>query len=227
MKRKLAFLTAFFISSFLFAQEEINKTDAKGNRHGLWKGIHEKSKRPRYEGTFINGKETGVFKFFDDTNAGTVIATRDFSKKDNSCYTTFFDQKGNKVSEGKEINKLAEGEWKYYHKGSPAIMTVENYSKGKINGIRKVYYKNGALAEEAEYKNSLKDGFYKKYTEKGIVLEEAFYKKDKLHGPVIYRDTNGQIIVKGQFTDNRKSGVWHYFENGKLVKEEDKGSIKP
>ena len=96
----------------LFAQE-INQIDANGKKHGIWKGVYEQSKRPRYEGTFDHGKEIGIFKFFDDTNAGTVIATRDFNSKDNSCYTIFYNQKGNKVSEGKLVNKLYVGEWKY------------------------------------------------------------------------------------------------------------------
>src|SRR5690606_33934540 len=108
--KKLVLLV--FLVSFGALAQDINKTDAAGKRHGLWKGTHEGSKRPRYEGTFDHGKEVGIFKFFDDTKAGTVIATRDFTAKDGSCYTTFFDQKGNKVSEGREFNRQREGEWK-------------------------------------------------------------------------------------------------------------------
>src|SRR5690242_15808174 len=103
-----------FQTVVLFAQD-LNQLDGNGKKHGLWKGIYEESKRPRYEGTFDHGKEVGVFKFFDDTKAGTVIATRDFSAGDNSCYTIFYNQKNNKVSEGKVLNKLFVGEWKYYH----------------------------------------------------------------------------------------------------------------
>jgi hypothetical protein len=38
--------------------------------------------------------------------------------KDNAAYTIFFDQANNKVSEGKVLNKLFEGPWKYYHQAS-------------------------------------------------------------------------------------------------------------
>ena len=55
----------------LFAQE-FNQLDSNGKKQGLWKGVYEESKRPRYEGTFEHGKEVGMFKFFDDTKAGTV-----------------------------------------------------------------------------------------------------------------------------------------------------------
>jgi hypothetical protein len=84
-----------FQTVILFAQD-YNKLDENGKKHGLWKGIYEESKRPRYEGAFDHGKETGLFKFFDDTKTGTVIATRDFSANDNSCYTIFYNQKANK-----------------------------------------------------------------------------------------------------------------------------------
>ena len=116
----------FFFTVSIFGQNT-NQLDTNGKKQGVWKGIYEESKRPRYEGTFEHGKEVGMFKFFDDTNAGTVIATREFNTKDNSCYTIFYNQKGNKVSEGKLVNKLHEGEWKYYHENSPLVMTSENY----------------------------------------------------------------------------------------------------
>ena len=57
----------FLLTSSLFSQE-YNKLDSNGKKHGLWKGVHEASQRPRYEGTFDHGKEVGVFKYFDDTN---------------------------------------------------------------------------------------------------------------------------------------------------------------
>ena len=214
-----------FLSFQNFAQET-NKLDEKGQRHGLWKGIYEESKRPRYEGTFDHGKETGTFKFFDDTKELKVIATRDFSAKDGSAYTTFFDQKGNKVSEGKEVNKLYEGEWKYYHYQSKEIMSTETYVKGKITGVRKVFYKSGKIAEETTYKDGIKNGPYKKYSEKGDVLEESNYKNGEFDGPAIYKDGLGQLVNVGQYKDGKKSGMWKYYENGKFVKEENPNKAK-
>lgn len=218
MKNIATLLMVFFMSMGLFAQEGINKMDDKGQRHGVWKGIYQESKRPRYEGTFDHGKETGTFKYFDDTQAGSVIATRTFAK-DGSCYTTFFDQKGNKVSEGKEVNKLFEGEWKFYHKESPVVMAVENYAKGKLNGIRKVYFLNKKINEETAYVNGVKNGIYKKYSETGIVLEDAVYKNDEYNGPVTYKNEKGEIVVKGNFVNGKKMGMWQFYENGKQVKE--------
>jgi hypothetical protein len=74
------------------AQATLNALDNNGKKDGLWKGLYTDSKRPRYEGVLTNGKEVGLFKYFDDTKAGSLIATREFSAEDQT-YTIFYDQK--------------------------------------------------------------------------------------------------------------------------------------
>jgi len=211
----------FLNGLILQAQSVVNAVDANGMKHGLWKGTYEESKRPRYEGTFDHGKEIGVFNYFDDTKVGSIIATREFNAKDNSVYTIFYDQKKNVVSEGKMVNKLFEGNWKYYHEASKVIMTLENYKVGKLEGLRSVFYPSAKIAEEAIYKNGIKEGAYKKYSEKGIVLEEAFYKKNEFDGQAIYRDPEGNVVAKGLYKNGVKVGIWQFFENGKLVSEDN------
>lgn len=205
----------------LFAQENNNPVDQNGKKHGLWKGIYEESKRPRYEGTFEHGKEVGVFYFYDDTAAKSIIASRSFKASDNSCYTIFYDQNKNIVSEGKEVNRLREGSWKYYHKASKTIMTLENYKEGKLDGLKIVYYPSGKIVDETFYKNGLKEGVYKKYSEKGIVLEQSFFKGDLYEGEALFKDPNDQVVAKGKFKNGKKVGKWQFFINGKLDSEEN------
>lgn len=203
------------LTTMVFAQD-FNKLDEKGLKQGTWKGIYEESKRPRYQGTFEHGKEIGLFKFFDDTKAGTIIATREFNAKDNSCYTIFYNQKSNKVSEGKVVNKKFDGEWKYYHENLPLIMTTEFYANGKLNGVRKVFYRNGNIAEETTYVNGVKEGNYKKYTENGVILEETIYKKGEYDGQAIFRGADNQISGQGIFKKGKKVGMWKILEDDKL-----------
>lgn len=222
---------AFFLFSFFATAQEVNKLDAQGKKHGLWKGTYAESKRPRYEGTFDHGKETGTFKFFDDTKTGTIVATREF-KPDGSAYTTFFKDGKFKVSEGKEVNKLYEGEWKYYHENLPDIMTIENYKAGKLHGKRTVYYRGSgvkgeeSVAEEANYSGGLKDGKYKSYTMKGTVLEDSNYKNGQLDGPASYYDPLGNLVSKGTFKNGQKVGKWEYFKDGKPTKKDNNEVIK-
>ncbi len=218
MRSIIVFLISLLFS-VLHAQTENNKLDSKGLKHGIWKGVYEESKRPRYQGTFEHGKEVGVFQFFDHTQKGDVIATREFNPKDNSAYTIFYDQNKNKVSEGKVVNKLFEGEWKYYHYASPAMMTTENYKNGKLEGVRTVYFLNGKVAEQINYVDNLKQGTYKKYTENGIILEESNFKNNEYDGLAIFRNDSGIVVSKGMFAKGLKTGTWDVLENGKLVKK--------
>lgn len=204
----------------LLAQEKFNQVDNKGKKDGIWKGIFEDSKRPRYEGTFKNGVEVGTFKYFDDTKAQTVIAIRVFSENGTLAQTTFYDQKNNKVSEGKTINRLNEGVWNYYHKASKQLMKVENYKNGKLEGVQIIYFASGKIAEENNYKAGKREGFYKIYTENGIVLEESTFKNNQYDGLAIFRDAAGKIASKGNFVKNEKKGIWEFYEDGKLVKKE-------
>lgn len=202
------------------AQSDYNKFDEKGNKNGLWKGIYNDTKNPKYEGTFDHGKEVGIFTFYDNKKTKIVVATREFNAKDNAAYTIFYDQFKNKVSEGKVANKLYEGQWKYYHKASQQMMTIDNYTNGKLEGLRSVFYPNGKIAEEIVFKNNSKNGAYKRYTESGIIIEEANYKNDQYDGIAIFRDADsGMIVSKGKFTNGKKTGLWQFFEKGEVVKE--------
>lgn len=212
----MKYLFVYLIFSISIFAQDINKLDENGKKNGVWKGMYEESKRPRYKGTFEHGKEIGTFKFFDDTKAGTIIATREFNSKDNSCYTIFYNQNKNKVSEGKVVNKQFEGDWKYYHEDLPTVMTLEHYVNGKLDGVRKVYYKSGEIAEETAYKAGIKSGTYKSYAENGFVLEESNYKNDLYDGPATYRDVSNQITAQGNFKDGKKVGIWKMLVKGKM-----------
>lgn len=203
----------------LFAQD-INKTDEKGRKHGKWRGMYEETKRPRYEGTFEHGVETGVFNYFDDTKSNGIIATRTFSNNGTEAYTVLYDRAKNVVSEGKKVNRLNEGVWKVYHEASKQPMSIEHYSKGKLHGSRTVYFPDGALAEESSYKNGLLHGQYKKYNQKGVVLEESMHKDGKYEGPAIFRDSEGMLVSKGDFRQGIKKGMWEFYIKGKLDRKE-------
>uniref|UniRef100_UPI0040483115 toxin-antitoxin system YwqK family antitoxin n=1 Tax=Flavobacterium sp. TaxID=239 RepID=UPI0040483115 len=217
--KQIFFLFIIFSAFIANAQDKINQLDDKGNRHALWRGTHKESNRIRYEGSFNHGKEVGVFKYFDDTKAATIIATRDFSKGDGSCYAVFYDQKGNKVSEGTLANKLPEGEWKYFHFESKQLMSVEFYSKGKLVGVRKVFYKDGTVAEETNYKNGIKEGSSKTYSEKGELLDAHIYKNGQYNGLASYFDGLGNKMYEGNYVNGKRVGIWKFFEKNKVIKE--------
>lgn len=217
----LAFLTLFLTS--VKAQEGINQLDDKGLRHGFWKKNFDKTKQPRYEGTFEHGKEVGVFKFYTlDRHKSVLSATREFSKDHDTINVKFFSSKGKVISEGQMIGKNFIGKWIYYHNKTNAIMTVENYnSQGLLQGEKLVYYETGKLAEASYYNNGKIDGISKWFSKEGVVLKEFTYKDDELHGVSKYYNGDGQLLAEGAYKNDQKHGIWKFYENGILKEEKD------
>ena len=222
MKLYLVLLSTLFAFTASFSQNTPapNKLDSNGKKHGQWSGFFDNKQVIKYEGTFNHGVETGTFTFYNDNPAHTVMATRDFSKQPNAAYTIFYDDLKNKVSEGNVVNRIYEGVWKYYHRNSKEVMTIENYKNGELNGKRIVFYKDGKVAEEAIYQKGKRNGIYKKISGNGIVLEEANYQNGELQGPAVYKDADGNVVAKGNYKNDQKWGTWQFFENGKVVSKE-------
>ena len=62
-----SFFTFYFMSKDCNAQK-INLFDGNNKRTGTWKKYHS-NKKIRYTGQFKDGKEFGVFKFYDITTS--------------------------------------------------------------------------------------------------------------------------------------------------------------
>ncbi len=228
MNRKSLLLFVVF-SILTYSQDALaqeNKLDDQGLKHGLWKGYFEPSKRVKYEGTFAHGKETGIFTFYDDTKVHSVLATRDFTKGNNTAYTTFYDAKKNVVSEGNLVNKQYDGPWKYYHQASKVVMTLEHFKNGKLHGKRETFFPDGKLAEESNYVAGIQEGTYKKYNAKGAILEHVNYKNGQIDGIAIYNDGDGKLASKGPYVNGLKKGYWEFYNNGKLIKKEKYPVVK-
>ncbi|SEH77139.1 Antitoxin component YwqK of the YwqJK toxin-antitoxin module [Paenimyroides aquimaris] len=183
--------------------QDVNKTNAQGEREGTWIGYYPNTNYVKYEGTFKNGKETGTFKFYADEPEKKLVATKEF-KADGSVYAVFFNGK-KKMSEGVYVNKQKEGIWKTYHFDGQSVMAEEPYTNDKVHGIKKIYYPSGKLSEEIEYKNGIEDGISNQYAENGVKIKETQHKNGILEGKIIIRDETGKI------TDEAK------YVNGKLI----------
>ena len=210
-------VTLFFliITSISFAQ---NLYNADGNRHGKWTGIYDDTKNLRYEGEFNNGKEVGVFYLYDNTKKRVVLATRNYTASNGIVTETYFDQKGNKVSEGTSKNAKKQGKWIYYFKDGKGIMSEENYVNGVLDGEAKTYYKNGKPLEIKKYKNNTLYGKYQRFTEQGNLLQNLNYVNGKLEGLGEYYTSSGNIYTKGKYSNNNKVGHWPiYDKNGNEV----------
>lgn len=199
MKRYI--IAAFTLLTTAIYAQDINRVNAQGQREGAWIGYFPQTNHLRYEGSFKNGKEIGVFKFYADEPVEKLVATKEF-KQDGSVFTIFYNGK-KKMSEGNYINKKKEGIWITYHFDGVSIMAEETYKNDQLHGMKKVYYPSGNLSEEIEYKNGIEDGISVQYSENGVKIKETQYKKGVLDGPIIIRNAEGEIIDQDEYVDGK------------------------
>ncbi len=224
IKQKVYFSYIFtIILTIAYAQNPVNQFDKNGKRHGIWTKNYHKTDQKRYEGQFVHGKEVDTFKYYTLSKGKSVLsATKVFNLKDSLSDVKFFTSKGKIISEGKMNGKRYIGQWVFYHKDSSAKMIVENYNdNGELDGARTVFYENGLVAEETYYTNGKLEGHCKWFSEGNLLLRESEYKNGERNGKTINYDANGNKVSEGKYTKDLKSGIWKYYESGKLKKEID------
>jgi len=204
--------TFFFISNIV--AQKVNQFDADGKRTGVWKKKYPNGKL-RYTGSFLNGKEIGTFKFYENNSNNFPHITKEYKATSDTATVKFFNKDGDVKTIGKMIGKNRVGAWTYYF-SNKNIFSEEFYNNGKLEGVLKNYYANGQVTEIAEYKNGLKNGVSKIYTENGVLIEEVIYVDGKLNGPAKYYDLKGQIKETGVYKDNKKDGKWEFYIDGQV-----------
>jgi len=212
-----AFFTFYFMSKDCNAQKN-NLFDSNNKRTGTWKKFHP-NKRIRYTGQFKDGKEFGVFKFYDRTTSRKPILIKTFYENSDSLFVQFYRLNGNLKTEGVLNERKRVGLWKYFYKNG-AVMSKENYKNGLQHGEQFVFYSNGKITERSLFKNDLLDGISSKYSSKGILIEEVAYKKGKPNGLAKYFELNGNIKETGIYLDGKRVGKWEYYLEGEIASED-------
>ena len=224
IKQKLYCLFIFTITlTITDAQKPVNQFDKEGKRHGLWTKNYYQTDQKRYEGTFYHGKEVDTFNYYTLSEGKSVLsAIKVFNNNDSLADVIFYTSKKKVISKGKMNGKRYIGKWIYYHKDSNTVMIEEHYNdSGLLHGERNVFYENGTIAEKAFYKNGLLNGVSTWYSEDEVLLRKSEYESGNLNGKTINYSKNGQIASEGDYKDNKKSGIWKYYKDGKLKKEVD------
>lgn len=216
----------FFLFICLFAgcqqflmSQSFNLKDAQGNRNGQWRKFHDGTEQLRYEGTFDHGQEVGVFKFYNADSGKQPSATKTYTAGSDRIDVCYFRKNGKKLSEGQVLARKKEGEWRYFHPDGSTVMTVEFYKSDVLEGARIVYFANGQIAQKQMFVLGKEEGIDEHFSEKGVPLKMYTFKQGRLEGNSKIWDTDGNLLIEGQYKDNKKHGTWKYFVNGKLDKE--------
>jgi len=218
----ITFIIAICLSTCILGQtgNDINKVDGNNKKQGTWIKYYSNGKI-QYKGTFKDDKPTDTLTRYYQNSA--IMSVTIYSVDGNGAYSHIYDQNGFKVSEGRYINQMKEGLWKFY---SPTIkdylVNEEYYSENIKNGISSKYYENEAVAEKINYSYGIKEGEWTQYYADGQLSLRSYYVNGSLEGKFETWHPNGKPKYIGTYKDNYREGKWFiYNEDGSLKYEAD------
>ncbi len=219
----ILFLASQLCGVFSFAQE--NKKDAKGLKQGAWVKFDANTKAKLYEGSFVNDKPNGLFKYYFPS--GKIKAITTYSNEGQKARALLFDEKGNKIAEGIYINEKKDSIWNYYNP-EHVLISQESYLNCIKDGLWKIYYEDGKLFEETSWKAGVKNGIWKQYFKSGNPKTDASYKAGELDGVMKLFQPDGKLEMSGTYVNAMREGAWiYYLPSGEIKNRElySKGTL--
>ncbi len=216
--KNLVILSFLLISSLAICQTEgdINKTDQLGKKQGVWIKKYP-SGTVQYEGTFKDDHPVGEFKrYYENHNLKSVLI---YSEDGRKADATIYHSNGFISLQGKYMDQLKEGQWKFYSEMTNGYLISEEEYTGNIrNGASIKYFPDGTVAEHVMYINDKMDGEGLQYYESGKIFLRSYYNKGILNGKLEVWFENGQPHYSGFYKNNLREGKW-------IICNED-GSVK-
>ena len=188
----LCFLFCFLLIGF----SQVNKTDAKGNKQGVWKKYYPNTQVLQYEGQFLNNQPMGEFRYYYPS--GKVKAVLQHEKNTKKTAAWFYFENEQLMSEGNYLDMKKDAVWINY---SPEgyIISKESYLNDKLNGVRLSYYLEGQEEDAPK------------------ILNAAVYKDSLLDGTFTAYFSNGKVMLTGKYSSGEKIEIWSsYHPNGNL-----------
>jgi len=241
----------FYKDGFLRRSERMNNTDKLARKQGMWRTFFD-DRSIMTEGNYVDDEKNGLFKEYN--RGGEMILLEKFENGilvTDAEETAVVDIRNEYFTDGKirGTGSYKNGEKHGVHRSYDEEGTVIDailYDQGtevgrgiigvsgKIEGPWKLYYSNGNLKEEGEYKEGVKEGKWEFYDKEGKLMQIGSYLKGKPEG--LWRwyhtdgstrreesysrgredgesteyDAQGEIISKGQYVDGLKEGPWIY-----------------
>jgi len=97
---------------------------------------------------------------------------------------------------------------------------VTKDQQGNTILTKEIFYPDGNIYLEENYKNGYLEGPKKEYRIDGRIYSEENYKNGRLEGPQTRYYANGNIISENNYKDGNREGIQkQYYENGQLREE--------
>lgn len=206
---------------------ELNRTDENGLKQGKWTKVYPNGVTA-YEVVFKDDKPIGKYKRYHEN--GQLSSVLNFDETGTNAKAEFYNQAGQKISEGQYSGKKKIGKWTYFK--NDIIIKEENYTDGMMQGEQITYYNNGQIYDKKRFESGKQNGIWEKYHRNGKPYLKAFFKDGLLDGSIIRYYPNGLTEVKGQYKNDLKEGIWTFYsedgnketieyKNGKDINEDE------
>ncbi len=222
-------------SGYVKQQENINRFDGAGKKHGYWKTFFDdwSLKSVIY---YNHGLRNGWYKEYDERGNLKKIAkfvndVEQIVENETVPIETRYEYYSNGTIKREATFRagVAEGLWREYDQnGNVVSSTVYNNGKtvghgivdtdGKRIGEWKEYYADSTLKSEGIYKDGLKSGNWKYYYPDGNLEQTGFYLKGKENGVWKWYYQNGNIMREESYLSGLTEGVYTEYDiNGNII----------
>ncbi len=212
MKGKIALLMLLMAGMACQAQNQIDK---QGRRQGHWLKTDNQGAKV-YEGTFVDGMETGTFTYYYPD--GKVRIRNEYSVPGKICKHSVYDAEGNLLATGTFNQKNRDGLWTFFSKQGK-VVKLTNYKMGVRHGQQVLFNSKGDTAEVSTWADNHRHGrWWKRIGLNGYIT--ATYVHGGIEGRLVEFDDKGQLVREGNYVNGERHGQYRYYEEGKLVVDE-------
>ena len=231
----------YYHNGHVTEMEEINRTDARGVKQGVWKEFYPDGKL-KSEKTYKNGMLDGFYKEFNDKGnlvtvvkyAGGQVVAGNEDEEDNIEIRSEYDSQNRLVKSGPFRDNVAIGIHRQYNADGEVVAsrTYDNHGKltaegivdeeGRKQGAWKDYFPDGKIMAEGQYKDNYRTGKWNFYRENGRLEQTGDYNLGWPHGLWVWYYEDGSVLREEEFFNGKEDGkLVEYARNGSVITKGD------
>lgn len=155
--------------------------------------------------------DNGKIKFLGGYKEGVPVGIHKEYPRDGSVIIAKeYDEMGILSGEGAlDENDKKQGNWKYYYE-TGELKALGAYKDNLKTGDWIYYYLDGKVEQKGKYSKDKPSGLWVWYYDNGKTWREENMDRGKEEGAFVEYDKEGNILLKGEYTDGEREGVWYY-----------------
>ena len=201
-----SYLTLLICLLSLSALAQVNKTDPKGRKQGVWEKVYPGTRVYMYRGEFKDDKPIGTFVYFYKSGKSKAVIEHSETSRSTGF---FYHETGGVMSYGIYTNLKKDSIWVNWD-NQGRLSSRESYKNDSLHGMKVIYY----LPPAGD--NSQRP------------MTVMNYNNGQLHGEYKEYFDTGKLKTSGAYENNKKVGIWegYHVDGGKMTLERFKEGVR-